>query len=192
MTDGPMDDIFDEIHKAVDPEINKQLKQVRWEEAMVKRLLRFYGLSQLEPSLRTLCHDATGEDRLQFCWFMYEYPDFPVWLTAEKVPFSFDMRFTQMVRQGLKLKVFELMEQNRDQAPSYWNDAGQPVGLVFELLHTGGRGAMWVAHDCYRPARRRAFRYLVEDPLARTSRFFVLDSFEIFLESLQWEPSARN
>jgi hypothetical protein len=187
MPDNPMDDMFETIHEKVDAEVYKQLKQVRWEENMVKHVLRFYGVDHLAKDLKTLCADRTGEARLQFRWFMDAFPDFPVWLGAEKVPFSFDIRFKDIVAFKMKLNLFKYWHRVQEEAPSYWQ---QPVGFVFEALHSGqAEGAKWILHNSYRPALRLAARYLIENPVAHQPGIYVLDSFDVFLESLKWSPS---
>jgi len=182
---NPLDDAFEQIHEQVDSVVYRELRQIRWEENVVKKILKFYKLEAWEKKLRQECHDRTGERRLQFCWFFEEFQTFPVWLYMEKISFAWDIRFSELVGKGLKHNIYEKWEEALDAAP---DERERGAGFVFEMLQTGGRSRTWIVHDQWQPAVRITYQYVIQNPAVANPRTYVLDDFYSFLENLRWDP----
>lgn len=187
---NPLDDAFEAIDSGLGTEY-KQLKTARWEQNVVKQILRFYHLNW-ETAMRNDCEQKTGEGRLLFSSFMQFAVDFPMWLGFDKVPFTFDIRYTAMVSQGLKFHMLDRLMEVMANAPANWQEQELSCGFVFEMLTTKNRSATWIAHNRYRPAKRIACRYLVENPIGNYPGIYVIDNFTTFLESIQWAPPTTS
>jgi hypothetical protein len=158
-----------------------QLSQVKWEAAMLGRLLRYYDVAHMAPMLRTKCEEATGLRRLLFTWFHNAFPSFPVWLVFRKVPYLHTLKMEDFLHRFGKTQVFDGWVDARAAVPDWWLDEQRPIGLVFEYLH--GMGAA-IMTDCERPMSSDTTR-IVKSFRGKPYYFEALDNF---LEGLGWRP----
>ena len=61
-------------------------KQLRWQENIVKRLLRYAAIGFSVRESRKHAKEMSGYDSLGFDWFHESYPQFPVRMFAAKLP----------------------------------------------------------------------------------------------------------
>jgi hypothetical protein len=174
--------LFGRLPPQLSPEERWRAKHLRWQETIVKKLLRFYGLGHTERELRNRCADRTGNHYLLFCWFHDEHPTFPVWFAFRKVRYLHELTLEDYLHRFSKTPLFAAWTEAWEQAPEHWLAAGQPIALAFESLH--GMGAA-VLTDCERP--------LADDSTRLVKSFrgvpLYMESLDQFLTGLGWQPS---
>jgi hypothetical protein len=176
-------DFFSKLPEHLSSETAAQISHLKWEAAIVSRMLNFYGLERMGVILRHRCKEATGTGRLLFTWFHNTFPDFPVWLVFDKVRYLHLLTMEDFVARFTKTPVFDAYLTARDAVPGEWAESGRPVALVFEYIH--GLGAA-VITDCERPLGEDSTRIVKNYRGQNIS----MESFDDFLKGLGWVPSG--
>jgi len=128
-----------EIFQNVDREVREQLRQERFENAVVTQILRWAGLNPKDYEKERRIEDPTDYE-FTLLWFMHRFPKFPVALGSEKIPFIYEIDrnwdiFLEMLQRPTKSPLFKVVYR--------WLDATEfdcerdNVGFVFELPSVG-------------------------------------------------------
>jgi hypothetical protein len=155
----------------------------RWQGRVVLRLLRFFGLEEEARWLRRLAGARTGQAWLRFGTFFEAYPTFPVWLHSGKVPGLHRLTTADWLDPGIPHSLDEAYLDAEEAAQAAQVAEEQPVGLVFEWLHSR-LGPAVILHDHDRPPNPQAegLSWSINGKVYRMERF------ESFLAGLQWQP----
>lgn len=117
------------------------LRQERYEEVVVKKVLSFYQLTAAKPRLLARHRDVTGQNHLSLTAFGAEYPDFPFEMAARRVKHTLRL-YQDLVERWTKTELFRALTD------AFPDPADRPRALVFPW-------ASWetmVLHDRHPPA----------------------------------------
>ncbi len=186
-----LDDLFDQAGSegaARAAHASASLKQQRFEESVVRKLLQKLDLTEMIGPLRKEAKDAFGEAKLLFSCFYQSHPGFPWRLYCQKLPFMHQVTQVDMFRRFSTLPVFKRYSELHAE-----DGTGKPVVLVFdwptpenaEKVEGLGHMAMHnlpLDHDC--PYTRFRRRFMTDPPqTVHVMRYADL------LEGLAWKPS---
>lgn len=93
-------DFFDRMRASAARETHEQSRQAVFEERVIKQILR---AANVTAPLKTLLDDAyteTNARRLSFRWFQAAFPQFPLRMGAQKVPYVQDVMGSQLFGSG--------------------------------------------------------------------------------------------
>lgn len=175
------------------PHPNDGRRDQRWEESVVKRILKAGGHAQMIHELLRESAETTDEARLYFDTFLEAFPDFPVWLHCRKIPYMYQTALDELLdpRQAKRSKIYRAYSKARDEVPGHWDD--RPVGLVFELLHAGGRFKIFHdgQHDLSGGAELASARCRIVIPEGQQRKVYWLDNLDYFLRLIGWTRDAN-
>lgn len=181
------DDIGASRDQAMQALNSAEMRQQRFEETAVRRLLARYGLSALASTLKKRCREVTGQNKLLFLQFAIEHPTFPVLLHFKKIPYMHKVTQVDMFRRFSTTALFKAYEEVYEQ-----HDEDKPVGLVFDwptpetAEKVQGLGLM-VIHNLMLPQdcehTRFSRRFMTNPP-----QTVHVMRYADFLEGLAWTP----
>ncbi len=114
--------------------------QGAYEEKVLKKIMLTLGL---EHEIKAMCNrvkQITGKPKLTFSYFYSQYPNFPVWLSIQKLPYVHTVGVVDLFNKFASNKIISTWSSASDEAPE-----DVPVGLVFD--YTGVHGVQLICHD---------------------------------------------
>ena len=190
MTDDSASDMFAWLQAEAE-EQGAQQRQLVFQERIVKQLLRNAGVALNVAAAKREAREQYGDDTLSFVWFHDRFPGFPVFLMAQKLPFTH------------KVTLADLYGRARFQKLSWWREyesqaelngldlRRERAALVFNLPHARDAFLM-VLHN--QPSQEYTFtdaECREEDPWPRTvfpmgksGVTAVLEAFPGFLQTV--------
>lgn len=135
------------IHKGI-----KAYHTARIEWKVMHMLLEKFNLKTAKNEIITKCHEMTGHNRLPFKLFHEMYPNFPIWLIPDSIPYAsrellFGIPMSVNKSQQSYSKILTAYANALESVDENWLEEGRPIGLVFEVLKTGVPGCCWCFHN---------------------------------------------
>jgi hypothetical protein len=166
-----------------DPDIETAAaKQRRWEHAVVRRLLTRFNLLAEAPAMKSIAREQLGIGRLTFEAFVQVHPDFPLWLTAVKIPNVHKLSYSDWDKDWKKNPVYKNYVEAEANVPDRFADYS---GLVFEWLH---HWPVAIIHNRYEPLVTPGTVWHIKVK-AVTDQLLAIQSFDTWLAALKWRPS---
>ena len=147
---------------------------------MVGRLLKHYGLLEQAPEMMNMAKVRLGFGPLTLEAFHHLHPNFPLWLSAEKIKYVHKTAISDLIRSLLASKIYAAFCDCEISKPKGFSHSG----IVFEWLHSPW--PMAIMHDLKCPSRKRTLAV----QFISNRRLLVVQSFSNFLESLSFTPGS--
>lgn len=187
-----LDEMFAKAGGAVRARQNAEseaLRQQRYEESVLRKVLKRFGLAHEVNVIKRRCEERTGQFKLIFHWFLDAHETFPVYLFTRKIPYMHKITQVDLYRRFTSCPFFKAYDEAVDMLPATW---GKPAGLVFDWPAPGqaessqGLATMIVhnrelSHDY--PYTRFTRRIMTDPPQS-----VHVERFADFLEGLAWVP----
>jgi len=149
----------------------------RFEEAVVSRLLTYFGLASQKSMLRNRENDSSGESRLSLSMFQYEFPQLPIYLVSHALyRVESDVSIGKVFTCFDKTKLYKAYDDYSDVIPDSIESC-KPYGLVVQWprMRNG-----FILHDMPVDVNDGGMRLIYRNE----DRCLVLESFDAFLDHL--------
>lgn len=194
-----MGNVRPNLHEFADFAQRDAYRNSGFEHTVTKYLLQFYKLQKYKSEVEAVRDHKTGESGLSIAGFFARFPDFPVYLITDRLPYiHHDLQvaalFKSMQRRRIVQRFDDLVS---DEVPEDYSDGN--VGVVFSyppisrgmILHNASESVTdYVKYAADKPCVRLIW------PLSgkREQRYgplLVLEPFQQFLSGLRdWEPAG--
>lgn len=153
----------------------------RYEERTVRILMKKCGLEQHIPLMRRCQRERFDKSELTLPWFNLPFPDFPVQLTAEHVPWVHKVQLRELFSDPMRTIVFRTYRRFLEQITPTTTGSIRSAGLVF----TWPKATRMVLHNFARRPRhphgprcepRFLMRFLIGDEM-----LLIMEPFDAFL-----------
>jgi hypothetical protein len=165
-------------------------KQARFEESVIKRLLRYAAMTINFRAAREDCRAMFRHDSLSFMWFHATYPRFPMRLGTAKLRDTSGEKIGWTDLFGVGFRKLPWVNEYTQMAAQYGCDpTEQRIGLVFNVPRADGAGLV-VFHNQPEQLGLPDPELTVEGNTRILRKFkqpaitYVLESFSGFLETV--------
>ncbi len=157
-------------------EENQQRKQWRYEESVVKHVLKKCSMEDISRRLWRLQKDLTGFGRAAFDDFQ-SATNFPIWLGCHRIPYAHKLSLPDLFRNFSRTRIWKTFLDTYHSLPPELKPI--PVGLVFPAPGV----KFMVLHTGQTKPRHGATRII--KPIGQSSRPLILEKLDDLLAEMR-------
>ncbi len=180
VTMSELDDALKDVYRSDQIQASRDAARAGYEEKIVKKILTAANLGTEIRDMAMDMQTRVGKARVTLAAFYESYPDFPVQLTARKLPFVYQVSFKDIFNKFCSTPIFKTWDEYRDECAS-----DKPIGLVFDWPGVSGT-QMIIHNDTVLSDANNQVRLtrLIGNPLNPNSFVITVEQFEGYLQNI--------